>query len=201
MSSRDGSEMPRSAKALFAIALFAGCAVAFFVGAPTLLSQLISVAALFVLLLALPVAGFHAWRHRASGLVRATTPFVACLVAVPMGLSIGGVYRELDFRYRRLPAFEQVVRKIESGELPLETIQEMPSEFQSLAYGVHVHDDAPGGLTVEFFWGGGFPVKHSVYIYRASGLPPPTKTNWDLKRYCQWHRSRRLNDNWFAASD
>jgi hypothetical protein len=39
---------------------------------------------------------------------------------------------------------------------------------------IEVHDDAPGGLMVEFFWGGGFPVKHTVYIYRASGLPPPT---------------------------
>lgn len=193
--------MPRSAKVLIAIALFAGCAVGFFVGAPTLLSQLISVAALLVLLLALPVAVFHAWRHRASGLMRATMPFLACAVAVPIGYSSGHVYRDLDFTYRRLPAYETVVRKIESGELPLETIQEMPSEFESLAYGIHVHDDVPGGLTVEFFWGGGFPAGHSAYVYRASGLPLPLKTNWDLKRYCQWHRSWRLNDNWFAASD
>lgn len=193
--------MPRSAKVLLAIALFAACAVAFFVGTPTPLSQLISVAALLVLLLALPVAVFHAWRHRASGLMRAAMPFLACVAAIPIGYSFGHMYRDLDFRYRRLPAYEKVVRKIESGELPLEAIQEMPSEFKSLAYGIHVHDDVPGGLTVEFFWGGGFPASHSVYVYRASGIPPPINTNWDLKRYCQWHRFRRLDDNWFAVHD
>lgn len=89
MSSRHGSEMPRSAKVLFAIALFAGCAVTFFAAAPTLSSQLISVAALFVLLLALPVGVVDARRHRARGLMRATMPFVACLVAVPIGSSFG----------------------------------------------------------------------------------------------------------------
>jgi hypothetical protein len=193
--------MPRSAKILLAIALFTGCAVAFFVAAPTLSSQLISVGALFVLLLTLPVAVFHAWRHRARGLMRATMPFVACLVAVPIGGSLGAVYRDLDFRYRRLPAYEKVVRKIQSGELPAGNIKEMPPEIDGLAYMIEVHDDAPGGLMVEFFWGGGFPVKHTVYIYRASGLPPPTSPNWEIKPYCQWDGARRLNENWFSDID
>jgi hypothetical protein len=193
--------MPRSAKVLLAIALFAGCAAAFFVGAPTLLSQLISVAALLTLVVALPVALFHAWRHRAGGSLRAATPLLACLVAIPIGYLIGGAYRDLDFRYRRLPAYEQIVRKIESGELPGEAIKEMPNQIEGLAYGIHVHEDAPGGLMVVFFWGGGFPVKHSVYIYRASGLPPPTSTKWEMEPYYHWSRARRLNDHWFASHD
>ena len=201
MSSRDGSQMPRSAKVLLAIALFAGCAVAFFVGTPTPLSQLISVAALLVLLLALPVAVLHAWRHRASGLIRATAPFLVCLVAVPIGGSLGRVYRDLDFRYRRQPAYEKVVRKIQSGDLPAGNIKEIPPEIHGLAYMIEVHDDAPGGLMVEFFWGGGFPVKHTVYIYRASGLPPPTSPNWEFKPYRQWDGARRVNENWFADID
>jgi hypothetical protein len=193
--------MPRSAKILLVIALFTGCAVAFFVAAPTGSSQLVSVAALLLLLLALPVALFYAWRHRARGLLRAAAPLLACLVAAPIGGSIGAAYRSLNFRYRRLPVYEQIVRKIESGELPGETIKEMPPEIDSLAYGIHVHDDAPGGLMVVFFWGGGFPVKHSVYIYRASGLPPPTSTKWEMEPYYHWSGARRLNDNWFAAHD
>ena len=194
-------KMPRSAKALFLIALFAGCAVSFFVAAPTGSSQLVSVAALLLLLSALPVALFYAWRHRARGSLRAAAPLLACLVAAPIGLSIGGVYRDLDFRYRRLPAYEQIVRKIELGELPGEAVKEMPTEMEGLAYGIHVHEDAPGGLMVVFFWGGGFPVKHSVYIYRASGLPPPTSAKWEMEPYYHWPQARRLNANWFAASD
>jgi hypothetical protein len=195
------SDMPRSAKTLFAIALFAGCAMAFFVAAPTGLSQLISMAALLMVLIALPVTVFRAWRYRASGPLRAAMPLVACLVAAPIGYSIGGAYRDLDFRYRRLPAYEEVVRKIQSGELPAGTTKEVPPEIDRLAYMIHAHDEAPDGLMVEFFWGGGFPVKHSAYIYRASGLPPPTSTNWELKPYCEWAGARRLNENWFSASD
>jgi len=193
--------MPRSAKVLIAIALFAGCAVAFFVRAPTPLSQLISVAAALVLLLVLPVGVFHAWRHRARGLVRATLPLVACLLAVPIGSAIGRGYRDFDFRYRRLPAYEEVVRRIQSAELPGWQIKEIPPEIDGLAYMIEVHDDAPGGLMVEFFWGGGFPVKHSVYMYQASGLPPPTSPNWEFKPYCQWDGARRLDENWFADID
>ena len=193
--------MPRSARTFLALALFAGCAVAFFVAAPTGLSQLISMASLCLLLVTLPVTLFYAWRHRAGGPARAAIPLVACLVAVPIGGALGARYRSLDFEYRRLPAYESVVRKIDSGELTAGAIKETPPEIDGLAYMIHVHDDAPGGLMVEFFWGGGFPVKHLVYIYRASGLPPPTSTNWELKSYCEWSRPRRLNDNWFAAHD
>jgi hypothetical protein len=94
-----------------------------------------------------------------------------------------------------------VVREIESGELPAGGLEETSPQIEGLAYMIHVHGDAPGGLMVEFFWGGGFPVKHIAYIYRASGIPPPTSLNWDLKPYCEWPGARRLNENWFSAHD
>ena len=191
---------PRSAKVIIAIAVLASLAVAAFVAAPSMESQLVSLMALLALMLVLPVSIWHAWRHRKAERWRSGIPLVACLVAVPVAVLVGGTYRSLDFRYRRLPAYAAVVRQIQAGELTVATATDVPSEIRHLATAIHVHDEERDDTTIEFLWGGGFPVNHTVYIFRSSGLPPPISDNWD-RRSCRWSGIRRLNEHWFAAHD
>lgn len=39
---------------------------------------------------------------------------------------------------------------------------QLPTEFQDLAYAVHVQDDPLCGTVVDFVWGSGFPVRHII---------------------------------------
>jgi hypothetical protein len=65
-------------------------------------------------------------------------------------------------------------------------------------YNVHPADSEP--VTIEFFWGGGFPVRHRAYLYRSSGSPL-TPSNTSGTQSCRWSGVRRLNEHWFSLHD
>jgi hypothetical protein len=99
--------------------------------------------------------------------------------------------RLFDFEHRLRPEYELLIAKIERGEMEAEHVP--ISALGSLAYTVHARRDDMGILTVEFFWGRGFPLKHTAFIYRSNGA-------WAQDPRLDW-RATRLADNWFRASD
>jgi len=71
---------------------------------------------------------------------------------------------------------------------------QMTAKLRSAAYAVHAWKDEHGVLTVVFFVGGGFPVKHLAYLYRADGRISP-----EIER--DWLRIREKEPKWYVVSD
>jgi len=57
------------------------------------------------------------------------------------------------------------------------------------------HDDSCG-MTIDFYWGDGFPVKHVVHRYA-------TNPGWVSveKCYKDWGRIHPISGNWYEISD
>jgi hypothetical protein len=70
----------------------------------------------------------------------------------------------------------------------------LPGQYQHLAKAV-LAERAGGVLTVEFIVGGGFPTKHSGYLYRSSG---PLE-GWALAK--RWPRQSHIDQHWYRVSD
>lgn len=131
---------------------------------------------------------------------RSFLPFVAAafsLVLTFPSARVGGVVRDRLFR-SRLAQYEEVVGQIHSGAIPIEGgLQrvELPARYARLAVATLAERDSTGTITVEFLIGGGFPVKHTGYLYRSAG----TLKAWRHAR--RWPHSRQLQGKWYAVSD
>lgn len=139
------------------------------------------------------VACVYAVRSRDRWLRRMVV-ICSLIAAFPFGVIVGHRVRDLDFRVRRRERYQAIVDRIRerrSSEVSAE-LTRLPVQ-QSLAYTAFARRTQNGTVRVEFFWGGGFPVKHTAYIYTSTGVP--TDGAWD-----QWWY-RRLDDHWFEAGD
>jgi hypothetical protein len=67
---------------------------------------------------------------------------------------------------------------------------------RDLGYGVLAERDPNGVLTVELLTGGGFPVKHSGYLYTSSGSVRPGSF-FDER----WPFKTEMKAKWFRISD
>jgi len=123
---------------------------------------------------------------------------VGALLLVPFSLFAAGFLgRHIgDYLfYRDLPRMKKVVALIQDGSIPVTKGRiKLPSQFQDLAYSTQARKDEKGVLTVIFFVGGGFPVKHQCYLYRSNGV----LTN-DIKK--DWPSGFRREKQWFEVHD
>ena len=122
-----------------------------------------------------------------------------CFKAGDISLNAGHNKREKVFA-ERLPQYEEAVRVMGSkisGEPVFLKGKEVPKTYQHLAYWIHAKKDEGNVLVVTFFWGGGFPVKHSAFVYRSDGWLPPKGT--DFRR--EWPFAERINKNWLRVGD
>ena len=76
--------------------------------------------------------------------------------------------------------------------------EEIPEKYRHLAYSIFA-EKLKDVLRIEFFWGGGFPVKHTAYVYLSNGKPPDKETDHHTDWY--WYHCERINDYWFRVSD
>ncbi len=154
---------------------------------------------LILTLLALPIP----WLVMLVGLFRSQSKqhrpkMAGVLLLAPLSLVLaaflGGHIRSYLF-YRDLPRMKEVVALIQDGSISLTHGRlNLPSRYGSLAYATHANRDAAGTLTVEFFVGGGFPVKHHAYLYLSDGVMTP-----EIRR--DWPSGLRREKQWFEVSD
>jgi hypothetical protein len=133
------------------------------------------------------------WRElRVLGLI---APLVV-LGSIPLGVAIGHSVRDWQFS-RDLPRYKAAAKWASSRAVPGDTtVLEAPAEYADLAYIIHVRSDKECELFVDFFWGGGFPVKHT--IRRFASLPSFVERKQCTK---DWARGRKLQENWYELSD
>lgn len=132
---------------------------------------------------------------------RAFVPAIICLVGLPANLFIssylGVSIRDWQFQ-KNLPRYTEVVHLIEKGEIkasPSDPRIQLPNEFADLSL-VTFAKTNNNGLIIEFVIGGGFPVKHSGYLYVSTG-----KIENDPDTFERWPYRSRINTNWFRVSD
>lgn len=126
---------------------------------------------------------------------RAVIPAIACVLAFVLALTFRGVMRTVLFD-RSLPGYQHVIRQIESGSIPVSSkLQQLPQAESPWAYGV-LAQRTNGVLYVEFLTGGGFPVKHSGYLYSSSGAIEEGSVVDS-----RWPKRRKVRPLWFAVSD
>ena len=141
------------------------------------------------------VCAFSDWRQR---LWLSLLPFVACILSVVVSGAIVPPIRHAIF-VRSLPSYEMVVQKMESGGIPVSTnLSPIPQALPlaHLAYAVFAQKDTNGVLTVEFLTEGGFPVKHSGYLYISSGVVEPGSVACS-----RWPIRQEERPKWFYISD
>ena len=146
-----------------------------------------------VLFLACTCRALFRWREqRLKGFI---APLMA-LVAIPLGVAIGHAVRDWQFS-RDLPRYNAAAAWATSRAVPGETAAlDLPAEYADLAYIIHVRRDKECGLLIDFFWGGGFPVKHTVR--RFASMPSFVEQKQCTK---DWARGRKRAENWYELSD
>ena len=112
-------------------------------------------------------------------------------------LGLGFEVKMLKFRSQK-PEYEQVIDLIKQGNIPIRKELDrlkIPDRFDHLAYSVMGTRDDNGVITVEFLTEGGFPVKHSGFLYRSDGQPK----KWE--RIDRWPIYGEIETNWYRISD
>lgn len=149
-------------------------------------------------LLALPLTAawiLDAWPHYK---VRSLIPAVIAGFVGLAGIVAGELGPAIQFR-RYLPEMKRTVEEL-TGNPAFQTnhIYKVAGLEQRhpWAYGVFLVEQPVGPKNVEFFYGAGFPVKHTAYLYCPSGVIEPGSTT--AKR---WHRRRSVATNWFIVHD
>jgi len=135
---------------------------------------------------------FTRWRQERW---RSFIPVGACALAVVLAPEVGGLIREFIFQ-RSLPHYEAIIRQMEAGSIPVTSeLRRIPQAEGSLAYAV-LAQRTNDVLSVEFLTGGGFPVKHSGYLYCSSGA---IERGSLIDR--RWRKKREVRPSWFRISD
>jgi hypothetical protein len=167
---------------------------------PNVLWQFLSILLFFVMLVIL-IADLvfipHQWkRYR----FKAFLPFCAAslfLVIIPPSMISGYLLQDHLFR-SRIPQYEAVLEMMMDGSIDVGDelrLIELPPEYSSLASRTMAQKDSNGILTVEFIIGGGFPVKHSGYLFRSEGKLQ------DWEHAARWPRRLKIDEHWYRISD
>jgi thiol:disulfide interchange protein len=179
-----------------ALAIFCVFAAAHFASRPSLAGQiLVMIALLVVLVSAVQFAGFAftLWKHKDASRLMPSSFVIAGFV---LGIVLGKGVREWNFHHE-LPSYDAAVRWASAQAKEDEiVVLDLPAEFSGLGKGVHVHKNSRCGLMVDFYWAGGFPVKHIVrrYAERPGFTEIP-----DCRK--SWSGGRQLSDHWFELRD
>ena len=126
---------------------------------------------------------FRSWRELRW---RALLPFCLCGVVLFVSTDAGRLARDAYFR-NQIPRLEVAAKAFhESGQLP---------GVSWRGYQVTTSKIGDTNAAVIFWWGGGFPVKHTVLVYCSCD---------DSKGFFRdggWRRVHALAEHWWVAKD
>ena len=183
----------RSTWLVIAISFLTWCAFASRPNSCVQLAAMFSGAIAIVLVAVLLFQAALKWRER--GLLNLVS-CVLIVVAFPLAAAFGKTIRSAVFTYN-LDRWHQAVIWITAHNRPNQVnIIKLPSLYSDLASVVHYTHDKRCGLMIDFFWGGGFPVKHTVRRYAV-------KPDWMDLKACRtdWSRGRMISGRWYEISD
>lgn len=196
-----GSAKGRLAGCVVATAVLCGLAVAAsfpFAAAQNEWTQLFGVLGMGVYLLAWGLAALFAWTEQKGLRLLALLPLAVCLGSCAGSTMVGQAVREAQFA-SHLPRYEALVERIRAANVLVSgKVVSVPlaETERDLGYSVLAEQDANGILMVELLTGGGFPVKHSGFLYSSSGSIKP----WSFFDE-RWPSKTEVRPKWFRISD
>jgi hypothetical protein len=112
-----------------------------------------------------------------------------------LGIGIARPLRSWTFFHRDLARYEQAAAWIEAQGVGGGDIH-LPGEYADLAYRVWARKTEQCGQMIHFFWGDGFPVKHTARVYAPN-------VALIENRQCRgpWPYARRLTESWYELGD
>lgn len=148
-----------------------------------------------VLLIASGIALLSCWKENRF---KSFYPLAICAFVVVYIIVAVPAIKDIAFK-KSLPKYEKIISMINRGEIEIDISRkriELPSDYKALAYATFGERDSKGVLTIEFFTGAGFPVKHSGYIYRSDG-----QLSSSPEVYKRWRYIKGKSQNWYYFSD
>jgi hypothetical protein len=128
----------------------------------------------------------HVFRSWSQLRWRTLLPLATCGLVLVASTDVGRYVRDAYFR-SQIPRLEAAAKTyLESGQMP--AISWSGSQVTATKVG-------DTNATVIFWWGGGFPVKHTVLVYCSADDP---------KSYFRdegWRRGYALQDHWWVVKD
>lgn len=150
------------------------------------LLQLLFMLLLLGLLVSFVLSVVHSFRFWPQLRWRALLPFAACVLVFLGATEAGRVARDIYFR-TQIPRLEDAVRAYRSsGQWP---------EVSWHGYGVVPSKFGEKDTAVLFWWGGGFPVKHTALVYYSADDPK------SYFREGGWRRGYPVKDHWWVVKD
>lgn len=152
----------------------------------------------FIIIVISLIGIFVFWEDYGS---KATIPFVIGILSLFVVVESGKVGHKIRLNVfnKRLPQYEDAVQMVENtitNEYLRWSGERIPKEFRHLAYLISARRKKDV-LIVNFLWGGGFPVKHTAFVYISDGRLPGKGT--DFRK--DWPHCTRINEHWFKVSD
>lgn len=123
---------------------------------------------------------------------------VLTVIAVVYSVGTGHRLRYHVFQ-RRLAQYQEAVNVIDQlieDESLLLYGDEIPEQFRHLAHRISA-ERKNDVLAVTFFWGGGFPAKHTAFSYVSSG----SVLGKDSGFAYNWPHATRINKYWFKVGN
>lgn len=167
-----------------AVALLCSICIATFVARPAPLWQLLSMlATLLNAALLVAYAGRAIWHWRRFGFM-SLIALALLFVALPAGMHAGRALRAWQFQ-RDLPRYQAAADWAKSQAVAGGSVRiALPPEAADLAYATFVVARPGCGTVVDFYWGAGFPVKHTARRYAedpASFDQPQCLQDWTIR--------------------
>jgi hypothetical protein len=160
------------------------------------LLQLLSLPLFLGMLAAIPLSFIWIFRDWRQHRWLAALPFMVCILSFVGSFQMAMSVRDRLFDWA-LPSYEMVVQQMQAGRFIVTTNwSQIPgAEAQArLAYEVYAQKDTNGVFTVEFLTEGGFPARHSGYLYSSSGVIEPGSLP-----FARWPPIK-LRPKWFYVS-
>lgn len=192
--------VPPGTKLTFSFSVVWFLAVVAFIIQPTNLLGPLSLALSLLFLLVFIVSLVRVFTQWRTYRLWAAVPFATCLIFLLTARPVGWMANSALFFRWRLPRYEAVIQKIESGIILVSAERQIvpAADYDSnLAYFVTAGRDTNGVLTVSFTYGwAGPPPYHAAFLYSSSGLIE-SGSYFDK----HWPYRRKLQDKWFSVTD
>ena len=121
-------------------------------------------------------------------------PLLSMIAVFFVSMNVGNFLNHRIF-HKCKPLMEQFIDNLDDKESYLNSAQgeiKVPDELTVYIYGIHTQGFDSGKFEASFFFGGGFPVKHSAWYYSSDGTPPDPKS---------WPRYVHIQPHWYRVSD
>jgi energy-coupling factor transporter transmembrane protein EcfT len=132
---------------------------------------------------------------------KAFLPFIILLIIIVLVIRLNGYVfiklREIEFN-KNYKSYQEIVQLIKEDKIKYANSNpiKLPEKYEHLAYSTFVFKHTNGEFYIEFFTGGGFPVRHFGYFYCSDDTKFYPK---NIKE--RWPHLKKIKKNWFYMSD